>query len=264
MTQASGTFLDNIAGNSGRIVREFIEHLGAAGMFFFGTLVVVPGTLKKPHLIAEQMLRMGVYSLPIVFLTSAFIGLVSAWQYHYISSDIIPLTYMGAAMGKVIFTDLGPVLTALVLTGRIGARLAAELGTMKVTEQIDAMTCLSINPYTYLLTPRIAAGFLMTPILMIFSFFFSLVSAQLLSLVAFDVNTLSYYNSLRLLFKFHDVIIGIVKGFVFGGGIAFAGCYYGFFTVGGAVGVGESTKRAVVVSAVFILFSNVVINLMLM
>jgi phospholipid/cholesterol/gamma-HCH transport system permease protein len=264
MPQVSGTLLDNIAGNFGKAARESIEQLGAIGMFFFGTLAALPSTLTKFHLVTEQMLRMGVYSLPIVFLTSAFIGLVSAWQYHYIASDIIPLTYLGAAMGKVIFTDLGPVLTALVLTGRIGARLAAELGTMKVTEQIDAMTCLSLNPCHYLLTPRIIAGFLMTPALMVFSFFFSIVSAQMLSLIAFDMNPGSFYNSLRLLFKFNDVIIGIVKGFVFGGGIALAGCYYGFFAAGGAVGVGESTKRAVVASAILILFTNLIVNFILM
>ena len=264
MAAASGTLLDDIAGNFGKVTRESVEQLGAIGIFFFKAIAALPSTLGKAHLIIEQMLRMGVYSLPIVFLTSVFIGLVSAWQYHYIASDVIPLTYMGAAMGKVIFTDLGPVLTALVLTARIGARLAAELGTMKVTEQIDAMTCLSLNPFNYLITPRIIAGILMTPILMIFSFSFSLLSSQLLSLIAFDINPYSFYNSLRLLFKFNDVMIGIVKGFVFGGGIALSGCYYGYFAEGGAVGVGESTKHAVVASAILILFTNLVVNFILM
>jgi phospholipid/cholesterol/gamma-HCH transport system permease protein len=264
MASATGTLLDDIAGNFGKAARESVEQLGAIGMFFIQTLAALPATLTKSHLIIEQMLQMGVNSLPIVFLTSAFIGFISAWQYSYIASDIIPLTYMGAAMGKVIFTDLGPVLTALVLTGRIGARLAAELGTMKVTEQIDAMTCLSLNPFHYLLTPRIVAGILMTPILMIFSFGFALLSSQVLSMIAFNISSYSFYNSIRLLFKFNDVLIGIVKGFVFGGGIALAGCYYGYFAEGGAVGVGESTKRAVVASAILILFTNLIVNFILM
>ena len=165
---------------------------------------------------------------------------------------------------KAVFTDLGPVLMALVLTGRIGAKLAAELGTMKVTEQIDAMTCLSLDPYAYLLTPRILAGFLMTPVLIVFTFFFATISAQLISWVAFDLNPYTFYNSMRYMFKTRDIIIGIVKGFVFGGGIAVAGCYYGYLTRGGAVGVGESTKKAVVAASILILFTNVVINLILM
>jgi phospholipid/cholesterol/gamma-HCH transport system permease protein len=257
-------FIDDIALAFGASTREAVEQFGSISMFFLRAVGSLPASLAKYHLIVEQMLRIGVNSLFIVFLTATFIGAVTVWQEKYLIGDMFPLTYVGMALGKAIFTDLGPVLTALVLTGRIGAKLAAELGTMKVTEQIDAMVCLSLDPYPYLLTPRILTGFLMTPILMIFSFFFSILSAQIIAWIALDLNPNTFYNSMRLMFRTHDVVIGIVKAFVFGGGIALTGCYYGFLTRGGAVGVGESTKKAVVAAAILILFTNVIINLILM
>jgi phospholipid/cholesterol/gamma-HCH transport system permease protein len=259
-----GQVLNDIADSFGSAARESVEQLGAIGLFFLTVLQAVPASMKKYGLVLEQMVRIGVNSLSIVFLSSVFIGAVSVWQAQYLIGDYFPKNYIATALGKALFTDLGPVLISLVLTGRIGAKLAAELGTMKVTEQLDAMECLSLNPFSYLLAPRILAGFLMTPFLMIFTFFFSVFSAQLLTTLAMDVNPLSFYNAMRYLFRTKDVVIGIVKGFVFGGGIALAGCYYGYFTRGGAVGVGESTKKAVVGASILILFFNVVINFIFM
>jgi phospholipid/cholesterol/gamma-HCH transport system permease protein len=255
---------DDLADSFGSSAREGVEQFGAAGLFFIEAMQTVPGMLRKSHLLLEQMMRIGVNSLSIVFLASIFIGAVSVWQAQYLIGDYFPKTYIGAALVKVLFTDLGPVLIALVLTGRIGAKLAAELGTMKVTEQLDAMVCLSLNPYSYLLAPRILAGILMTPFLMAFAFFFAILSAQLLTTFSLGVPASLFYNSMRYLFRTQDVLIGVVKGFVFGGSIALSGCYYGYFTRGGAVGVGESTKKAVVAASIQILFFNVVINLIMM
>jgi phospholipid/cholesterol/gamma-HCH transport system permease protein len=257
-------FFDDVALAFGSSARESLEQFGAISFFFLRSIRSLPASFAKYHIIAEQMVRIGVNSLFIVFLTSTFIGAVTVWQEKYIVGDIIPLTYLGMALGKAIFTDLGPVLTALVLTGRIGAKLATELGCMKVTEQIDAMICLSLDPFPYLLTPRILTGFLMTPILMIFSFFFSIVSAQMIAWIALGQSPAIFYNSMTYMFRTHDVVIGLVKAFVFGGGIALTGCYYGFLTHGGAVGVGNSTRNAVVAAATLILISNVIINLILM
>ena len=255
---------DDLALAFGASARESLEQFGAIILFFLRSIRSLPASFMKYHIITEQMLRIGVNSLFIVFLTSVFIGAVTVWQEQYLLGDIFPLTYVGMALGKALFTDLGPVLTALVLTGRIGAKLATELGCMKVTEQIDAMICLSLDPYPYLLTPRILTGFLMTPVLMVFSFFFSILSAQMIAWVALGISPETFFNSMRLMFQTKDVVIGIVKAFVFGGGIALTGCYYGFLTHGGAVGVGQSTKNAVVAAATLILFSNVIINLILM
>jgi phospholipid/cholesterol/gamma-HCH transport system permease protein len=114
------------------------------------------------------------------------------------------------------------------------------------------------------LTPRILTGFIMTPILMIFSFAFSILSAQMIAWVALGIAPEVFYHSMRMMFRTQDVMIGIVKAFVFGGGIAITGCYYGFLTHGGAVGVGHSTRNAVVAAATLILFSNLIINLIMM
>jgi phospholipid/cholesterol/gamma-HCH transport system permease protein len=256
--------LDDLADSFGASAREAVEQFGSVGLFLIEALQAVPAMLRKSHLLFEQMMRIGVNSLSIVFLASIFIGAVSVWQAQYLIGDYFPKTYIGTALVKVLFTDLGPVLIALVLTGRIGAKLAAELGTMRVTEQLDAMVCLSLNPFSYLLSPRILAGFLMTPFLMVFAFFFAVLSAQLLTTFALGVSAPLFYNAMRYLFRTQDALIGMVKGFVFGGSIALSGCYYGFYTRGGAVGVGESTKKAVVAASILILFFNVVIDLIMM
>jgi len=256
--------VDDLAINFGAAARESIEQLGSIAIFFWDVVKAFPASFKRFHLIVEQMMLIGVMSIPIVLLTSVFVGAVSTWQVQYLFQDAIPLTYLGSAVGKAVFTELGPVLTALVITGRVGAKLAAELGTMKVTEQVDAMTCLSLDPYSYLLAPRLFAGFIMTPILTIFSAFFAIVSAQLLAEYALGLSGAQFYQGLKLLFRVQDVVICIVKAFVFGGVIALSGCYYGFFTTGGAVGVGVSTKSAVVAAMVLILVSNlIVVNVLL-
>jgi phospholipid/cholesterol/gamma-HCH transport system permease protein len=256
--------LDHIAESTGNFTRESISQLGAIARFFFRIMRAMPATLARFHLVTEQMMVLGVGTIPIVLLTSMFVGLVSAWQVKYLFSDVMPLTYLGAAVGKAVFTELGPVLTALVITGRIGARLAAELGTMRVTEQIDALTCLSLDPYTYLLGPRLSAGAIMVPVLTIFSAFFAIISAQLLAQFAMGLHPATFYNGLKMLFRVQDVVICLVKGFVFGLSISLCGCYFGFLTTGGAVGVGESTKKAVVAAMVLIMVSNlIVVNILL-
>lgn len=255
---------DQIAESTGAFTRESVSQLGAISRFFFRVMCALPATLARFHLIMEQMMILGVRTIPIVLLTSAFVGLVSAWQVKYLFSDVMPLTVLGAAVGKAVFTELGPVLTALVITGRIGARLAAELGTMRVTEQIDAMTCLSLDPYCYLLAPRMVAGAIMVPILTIFSAFFAIISAQLLAQFAMGLYPATFYNGLKMLFRVQDVVICLVKAFVFGVSISLSGCYFGFLTTGGAVGVGESTKKAVVFGMVLIMVSNlIVVNVLL-
>jgi phospholipid/cholesterol/gamma-HCH transport system permease protein len=155
-------------------------------------------------------------------------------------------------------------LTALVITGRVGAKLAAELGTMRVTEQLDAMVCLSLDPYCYLLAPRMAAGIVMVPILTIFSSLFAILAAQFLAQITMGLYPATFYNGFKLFFRLQDVIVCMVKASVFGGVITLCGCYFGFLAKGGAVGVGESTKKAVVASMVLILVSNLIVAELLM
>jgi phospholipid/cholesterol/gamma-HCH transport system permease protein len=256
--------IDDLAVAFGSSIREAIEQLGAITIFLSRIVQAMPASFKRYHLIVEQMMLLGVTSIPIVFLTSMFIGAVSAWQVQYLFSNAIPLTYLGMAVGKAVFTEIGPVFTALIITGRIGAKLAAELGTMRVSEQIDAMVCLSLDPYCYLLAPRLIAGFIMLPVLTIFMSLVAIESAQLLSQFALGLSPAIFFKGLKMLFHVKDVVICMVKAFVFGGAIALSGCYFGFLAKGGAVGVGNATKMAVVAAMVLIIVSNfIVVNLLL-
>jgi phospholipid/cholesterol/gamma-HCH transport system permease protein len=256
--------IDELAVAFGSSTREAIEQFGAITIFLCRIIRAMPASFKRYHLIVEQMMLLGVTSIPIVFLTSMFVGAVSAWQVQYLFSNAIPLTYLGMAVGKAVFTEFGPVFTALIITGRIGAKLAAEIGTMRVSEQIDAMVCLSLDPYCYLLAPRLIAGFIMLPVLTIFMSLVAIVSAQLLAQFALGLSPATFYQGLKLLFRVQDVVICMVKAFVFGGSIALSGCYFGFLAKGGAVGVGKATKMAVVAAMVLIIVSNfIVVNLLL-
>jgi len=252
-------FLDTMATSFGASAREAVELVGSIFVFFLKMLRALPSSLTKPHLLTEQMMILGVQSIPIVLLTSVFVGAISAWQVQYIFGDAIPLTYLGAGVGKAVFTELGPVLIALVITGRIGAKLAAELGTMKVTEQVDAMVCLSLNPYTYLLTPRLAASCVMVPILTIFAVALAIISAQVIAETFLGLSFATFYKGVRLLFKTQDIVICMVKSFVFGTVISLSGCYYGFHARGGAVGVGSYTKKAVVAAMLMVLVSDLIL-----
>jgi phospholipid/cholesterol/gamma-HCH transport system permease protein len=256
--------LDQLADSFGTSTREAIEQLGSISVFFWNVVRVVPRLLLKFHLLVEQLMRIGVNSLSLIALISIAIGAITVWQAKYMFQDVIPYTYLGVAVGKAILIDLGPVLTALVITGRVGAMIAAELGTMKVTEQCDAMTVLSLDPYVYLLAPRVLAGFIMMPVLGIFSSFMAIVAGQILASLALGVNPYTFYNSIKLMFRFRDVIVMLVKSFIFGGVIALAGTYYGYLTVGGAVGVGRSTNRAVVAASVLILIMNLIVVVFLL
>jgi phospholipid/cholesterol/gamma-HCH transport system permease protein len=256
--------LDDLAESFGSSTREAIEQLGSIARFLWRNVEQFPRLVLRPHLVVEQMMHIGVASLPIVLLVSAVTGLIVTWQFAYLASDAIPLTYLGTVVVKASFTAMGPTFAALILAGRISARLASEIGTMKVTEQLDAMTCLSLDVFYYLFSPRILAGFIMTTVLFIFASFTLIMSAQLLATVAFDLSPFTFYNGMKMLFKLQDVVIMLVKGFVFGGILSVIGCYYGYITTGGAVGVGRSTKSAVVAASVLVLASDVVINQLLM
>jgi phospholipid/cholesterol/gamma-HCH transport system permease protein len=251
--------LDRLATSFGASAREAVELVGAIFVFYLKMLKALPASITRPHLLFEQMLILGVQSIPIVLLTSIFVGSISAWQVQYIFGDAVPLTYLGAGVGKAVFTELGPVLTALVITGRIGAKLAAELGTMKVTEQVDAMVCLSLDPYAYLLTPRLAASCVMVPVLTIFAVALAIISAQVIADIFLGLSFAAFYKGVRLLFKTQDVVLCMAKAFVFGMVISLAGCYYGFHARGGAVGVGAYTKKAVVAAMVMVLVSNLIL-----
>ncbi|MFP4522676.1 MAG: MlaE family ABC transporter permease, partial [Fibrobacterota bacterium] len=191
--------------------------------------------------------------------TSFFTGIVTAWQAKFLFSDIIPATYLGTAVGKAVMIELGPVLTSLVVAGRIGAAMASQLGTMNVTEQIDAMQCLSLDPFEFLYSPRFFASVMMLPIITIISGLTGIIGALLISVTVFKLDSNVFLSGVKLLFEIKDVVIMILKAFIFGGIISLSGCFYGYITVGGAEGVGKSTKASVVSASVWILILDFIV-----
>jgi len=188
---------------------------------------------------------------------------VAAVQAAYQFQDYVPMRYLGTVIGKSVVIELGPVLTALVVGGRVGASIAAELGTMKVTEQIDALETMAIDPIRYLVAPRLIAGLIMLPVVTIFADFVAILGSWVVALVGLDVNTHTFFAGLKLFFHVSDVTSGLVKALFFGGIIALMGCFHGMRTEGGAEGVGIATTKAVVSSCLLILITDYVLASML-
>lgn len=243
----------------GKRTLTFFEEVGGVALMIKDIFATLPKVFRSFHLTTEQMLSMGVNSLPLVLITSIFTGAVSSIQAAYQFSDYVPMRYLGTVVGKAVMIELGPVLTALVVAGRVGAGIAAELGTMKVTEQIDALETLALNPTRYLIVPRFVAGIIMLPVLTIFADFVALLGGLGVAVSFLDVSSHTFLNGVKFFFHLRDLFGGLFKALVFGGIISVIGCYQGFRTRGGAEGVGKSTTRAVVLSAVLILISDYII-----
>ena len=201
----------------------------------------------------RQMRGIGVDSLPLAFIVAAFLGAVTAFQSFYQLFAGVQYSVLGLLVRGSIVLELGPLLTALVLTGRVGARMTAEMGTMRVTEQIDALETLAYDPVAYLSVPRILAALVMLPALTIVANATAIFAAWITLLLATPVTTTEYIEGLRLSFTPFQVIYGLIKAAFFGGALAFICSYEGYVTGAGAEGVGRSTARAVVISSVAIL-----------
>lgn len=212
--------------------------------------------------IIYQIINAGINSIPIVALTSAFTGMVAALQTAYQLKDYVPEDLIGAGIWKAVSIEMAPVFTSIVLAGRVGAGFAAELGTMRISEQIDALEVMSINPYRFLLLPRILAITISTPLLVILSMSISISSAILLSYFLFSMDVSNLINGMKTFYNFKDIFGGLLKAFFFGLSIAIISCYFGFNTTGGAIGVGRATTISVVVCAFMILFLDYIIGVM--
>jgi len=213
----------------------------------------LPQGLAKVPLLVQQMVAIGLGSMPLTVIVALFTGAVAAVQASYQFRDYVPMIYLGTVIGKSVVIELGPVLTALVVGGRVGASIAAELGTMRVTEQIDAMETMGISPTRYLVVPRVVAAVLMLPILTIFADVVAIFGGYLVAVLTLDVSGHTFTSGLRLYFHLRDVFSGLIKSFFFGGIISTMGCYYGMRSEGGAEGVGVATTHAVVASCLLIL-----------
>src|SRR5260221_294025 len=200
-----------------------------------------------------QMRRIGVDSIPVTLFIAAFTGVVLALQASYTFTGAVPMYFVGTLVGKTMMLELGPVLAGLALSGRVGASMAAELGTMKVTEQVDALETLAYDPQSYLVVPRVLAGTVMFPMIIAFAIATGIVTGWLTSLVLLDLSTPDFLKGLKLCYRFKDTWFGLFKSATFGTTITLVGCIVGLDTRGGAEGVGQSTTRAVVYSPVLLL-----------
>ena len=209
--------------------------------------------------LVEQMVRIGIDSIPIVALATAFSGgVVTVQAIYQLENPLLPLTIVGTFAEQSILLELGTLVTAFVLCGRVGARIAAELGTMRVKEQIDALEAMGLNSTSYLVVPRVTAGVLMFPVLYVVASTVGMFTAAFVAEFSGAMTTATFWEGARLFFRPYDIFFGFVKSLVFGFAITSVACYTGYTTVGGAEGVGDSTTRAAVLGCVFVLLADYV------
>jgi phospholipid/cholesterol/gamma-HCH transport system permease protein len=239
--------------------RVFISFLGVLGRLSIFTGKSLRFSALPPYyfrLWLKQMVEIGYYSLPVVGMTAIFTGAVLALQSYTGFSRFNAESSIAAVVVISITRELGPVLAGLMVAGRVGAAMAAEIGTMRVTEQIDALTTLSTNPYKYLITPRLLAGLAMLPCLVLVADIIGVFGGYLVSIHKLGFNPATYLKNTYDFVEAKDVISGLVKAGVFGFLIALMGCYHGFNSKGGAQGVGQATTNAVVSASILILLFN--------
>lgn len=235
---------------------HFLVTLGEYSQLLTDTTKAVLWRPPKLHLILKQMYNIGVGSLLVVAITGLFTGLVLAAQsfYQLEGNGLSGIT--GLMVAKAMMTELGPILTAFMVTGRVGAAMCAELGTMRVTEQIDALRTMAVNPNRYLVAPRLIAGMLMMPLLTLFSMIMGIYGGYVISVYFFGMAPSSYFEPMPTHITLFDFFSGNFKAFFFGILIMTISCYKGMNTTGGAEGVGKTTTSSVVICYIAILFSN--------
>ncbi|MGB0681792.1 MAG: MlaE family ABC transporter permease [Magnetovibrionaceae bacterium] len=250
---------------------NILRPIGAATLSFIGTvgrlsLFAADGVshcFRPPfyfRVTLKQMIEIGYFSLPVVGLTAIFAGMVLALQSY---TGFARFSAEGAIANVVVLSitrELGPVLAGLMLAGRIGASMAAEIGTMRVTEQIDALTTLSTNPMKYMVAPRLLAGVLMMPLLVLIADIIGVFGGFLVSVYKLGFNPANYVQQTWEFLTFDDVFSGLVKAAFFGFIVTLMGCYHGYFSKGGAQGVGQATTNAVVSSSILLLCANYVLT----
>jgi phospholipid/cholesterol/gamma-HCH transport system permease protein len=237
----------------GRTSVETVASFGRLGAFVSSSARGARDFGTWGRLLFVSMARLGVESLPIALFIAAFTGIVMALQASYTLTGAVPLYFVGVFVGKTMILELGPVLTGLALAGRVGANIAAEIGSMRVTEQIDALETLGYDPFAYLVVPRVLAGLLMFPVVVAFANAMGIVAGWITAINLLDMSTPEFVRGLRLFFQPFDVTYSLIKAASFGLAVTYIGAFFGFHTAGGAAAVGRSTTQAVVVSSMLIL-----------
>ncbi len=244
----------------GRVVLRFVKATGELGLFTAETLYhcVTPPFYGKALL--RQIIDIGFYSLPVVALTTLFSGMVIALQTYTGFAQFSAEGAVSMVVLVAVTRELAPVMAGLMVAGRIGAAMAAEIGTMRVTEQIDALSTLSTNPFKYLIAPRVIAGVVMLPVLVLIGDIIGICGGYMIGVSKLDFNATTYLMNTWSYLKPMDVISGLTKAGVFGFIITLLGCYNGFHSQGGAQGVGQATTNAVVSSSILILIFNYILT----
>jgi phospholipid/cholesterol/gamma-HCH transport system permease protein len=240
----------------GRGVLRFLEELGRFFTMLGRVVLWVPRSpFDFPELL-RQMVRVGVDSIPVVFLTTLFTGMVLALQTHNAFAKFNATSLVGAVVALSLMQELSPVLSALMVTGRVGSSMAAEIGSMRITEQIDALTALATEPVQYLFVPRVLASILMMPLLVVMGDVVGMYGGYLVAVNLLGSNPVTYFENSFEHVDMNDFTAGLIKAAVFGLLFSVVACVRGYYTVGGAEGVGRSTTQAVVVGSLAILLCD--------
>ncbi len=258
-----------IRANTFRICPEmnhvpFAQSLTSIGEYFVLIARVFWVTLRRPpsyDLIRNQFYEIGVASLPVVSITGFSTGIVLAAQAFFQLSGYGLSSVTGLMVAKAMLVEMGPVLTAFMITGRVGAAMTAELGTMKVTEQIDALKSMAVNPLRYLVAPRFIGGIVMMPLLTVYSSFVGIVGGYFISVYYYGMDSQTFMDPLPVHLDNFDFFSGLLKSVFFGIVIVTISCYKGMISKGGARGVGKSTTNSVVISYSVILITNFLITI---
>ena len=227
-----------------------ISRIGAATL---ATTRALADTRTWVPEVMVQLRRLGSDSIPIAIFLAVFTGIVLALLAAYIFTGAVPMYLVGTLVSKATMMELGPVLTGMALAGRVGANIAAELGTMRVTEQVDALETLSINPNAYLVVPRVVAATLMFPVVTAIAILVGVLMGWFTAVSTLDVTTLEFVKGAQLFYRPKDVWYGLFKAATFGAAVSYLGARCGLSTRGGAAGVGLSTTKAVVLGCMAIL-----------
>jgi len=243
-------------GALGAKARENISDMGRFGRFVWRAILASGSSIARTTtypLIWTQMNIIGVHSVPVVMITGAFVGMILAVMAYDQLAGMGLEEHLGVLINVSVVKELGPVLTAVMLAGRVGGALTAELGTVNVTEQIDAVRSMGTDPVRYLAVPRLLACLLLTPVLIIYADLLGVLGGYFIGVIQFGINSQGYWNFSAYGVELWDVVVGVVKGFFFGAAIAAISCYKGFTCKEGAQGVGQACTEAFVASFVSIL-----------
>jgi len=244
----------------GRFIIKTIEEMGQLMLLVVNSFIWTFRPPLRIRAIFKQMEFVGVKSLFVVILTGAFTGAVMTIQIFYGFSMFGAESLVSPTLAIAMARELGPVLTALMVTGRAGSAIAAELGTMRVTEQIDALYVMAANPIKFLVVPRIIAGVFMLPILTVVANLMGVLGGYLVGVILLDINASIFIGNIVEFLNPSDIFNGLIKSAVFGFILTLIGCYKGFYTTGGAEGVGRATTESVVMASILILASDYIMT----